>query len=88
MLILCCTEHIPFAYQLYANSQQKENDQREKSQKKDGHQEDEIDDAQNTLGALETGNDDPRKLNPEDYKRTFCTSITIDFVGVWSDSIV
>ncbi|KAF8595477.1 hypothetical protein BDV93DRAFT_528641 [Ceratobasidium sp. AG-I] len=64
-------EHIPFAYQLYANS--KEKDPKEKATSK----------PREVLGALETGNPDPRMLNPEDYKQTFCTPINIDFVGVW-----
>ncbi|CAE7162389.1 unnamed protein product [Rhizoctonia solani] len=35
-------------------------------------------------GALgEGGDSDPRNAVPEAYKQTFCSSITIDFVGVW-----
>lgn len=65
-------EHIPFAYQLYANGLNKKKS----------------DQATETLGALETGDPDPRNLNPEDYKQTFCIPIKIDFVGVWQDSFL
>ncbi|KAF8594721.1 hypothetical protein BDV93DRAFT_611738 [Ceratobasidium sp. AG-I] len=64
-------EHIPFAYQLYANSKEK------------GQGGEVTDKAQEILGALETGKPDTETLNPEDYKQTFCIPLEIDFVGVW-----
>ncbi|KAF8598007.1 hypothetical protein BDV93DRAFT_512826 [Ceratobasidium sp. AG-I] len=75
-------EHIPFAYQLYANSYQKEKDQKEKDRKEESQKKD-ASNVLGILGALETGKPDPRTLDPEDYKQTFCTPINIDFVGVW-----
>ncbi|KAF8595457.1 hypothetical protein BDV93DRAFT_548796 [Ceratobasidium sp. AG-I] len=70
-------EHIPFAYQLYANDKTRKD----------------TDEVPKLFGALETDNantpkpnpplPNPSPLNPEDYKRTFCIPVQIDFVGVW-----
>ncbi|KAG8684382.1 hypothetical protein FRC11_012185 [Ceratobasidium sp. 423] len=58
-------EHIPFAYQVYKNANDK------------------MDAASPSTTSAPCENVKAKNVNPEEFKRTFCVPVMIDFVGVW-----
>ncbi|KAF8598514.1 hypothetical protein BDV93DRAFT_547351 [Ceratobasidium sp. AG-I] len=78
-------EHIPFAYEIYKNA----GDYYDKPPPSPANTDtDEVVNEGTPLIAkpkaeTPTTGSRPQDVNPEDFKKTFCIPVTIDFVGVW-----
>ncbi|KAG9121563.1 hypothetical protein FRC07_002425 [Ceratobasidium sp. 392] len=69
-------EHVPFAYEIYKNS---------RDYTADPPPEDKVITLGKDAGGVSypTTGSRPQDVSPADFKRTFCSPVVVDFVGVW-----